>query len=133
MLAPITPPAKALQSISPVSSCPAAALWVSNIPCSASAAGTSKRQPLADALRLMWLMARPVPRRAAARRAAQYTARRPAARLAATGRLPILGRLSAPGAFLWVPQERPAKHQPGYYRRGEPGGRGMSPSGSEAS
>jgi hypothetical protein len=28
MLAPITPPAKALQSISPVSSCPAAALWV---------------------------------------------------------------------------------------------------------
>jgi hypothetical protein len=28
MLAPIIPPAKALQSISPVSSCPAAALWV---------------------------------------------------------------------------------------------------------
>ena len=54
--------------------------------------------------------------------AAQYTARHPAARLAAAGRLPILGRLSAPGAFLRVPQEPPAKHQPDHYRRGEPGG-----------
>ena len=54
--------------------------------------------------------------------AAQYTARRPDARLAAAGRLPILGRLWAPGAFLRVPQERPAKHQPDHYRRGEPGG-----------
>ena len=54
--------------------------------------------------------------------AAQYTARRPAPRLAAAGRLPILGRLWAPDAFLGVPQERPAKHQPGHYRRGEPGG-----------
>ena len=54
--------------------------------------------------------------------AAQYTARHPAARLAAAGRLPILGRLWAPGAFLRVPQERPAKHQPDHYRRGEPGG-----------
>ena len=54
--------------------------------------------------------------------AAEYTARRPAARLAAAGRLPILGRLSAPGAFLRVPQERPAKHQPDHYRRDEPGG-----------
>ena len=51
--------------------------------------------------------------------AAQYTARRPAPRLAAAGRLPILGRLWAPGAFLGVPQERPAKHQPGHYRRGD--------------
>jgi hypothetical protein len=51
-----------------------------------------------------------------------HTARRPAARLAAAGRLPILRRLSVPGAFLRVPQERPAKHQPDHYRRGEPGG-----------
>ena len=51
-----------------------------------------------------------------------HTARRPAARLAAAGRLPILGRLGAPGAFLRVPQARPAKHQPDHYRRGEPGG-----------
>jgi len=33
-------------------------------------------------------------------------------RLAPAGRLPILGRLWAPGAFLRVPQERAAKHQP---------------------
>ena len=51
-----------------------------------------------------------------------HTARRPAARLAAAGRLPILGRLGAPGAFLRVPQKRPAKHQPDHYRRDEPGG-----------
>jgi hypothetical protein len=52
----------------------------------------------------------------------KYIARRPAPRLAAAGRLPILGRLWAPGAFRRVPQELPAKHQPGHYRRGEPGG-----------
>jgi hypothetical protein len=54
--------------------------------------------------------------------AAQYLARRPAPRLTAAGRLPILGRLWAPGAFRRVPEERPAKHQPGHYRRGEPSG-----------
>jgi hypothetical protein len=52
----------------------------------------------------------------------KYIARRPAPRLTAAGRLPILGRLWAPGAFRRVPEERPAKHQPGHYRRGEPSG-----------
>ena len=63
MPAPITPPAKALQPISPVSSCQPPLSGFSNITCSAFAAGTSKRQPPADALRLMWLMPRPVPHR----------------------------------------------------------------------
>lgn len=106
MLAPIIPPAKALQSISPVSSCPAAALWVSDITCSALAAGTSERQPPADALRLKWLMPRPVPGRPAARR-----------RLAVHRQMP--GR-SAARLLLGSHRGRPVAHRPAHGDQARP-------------
>jgi len=66
MLTPIPPGQKRSR---PSHQCPLARpplSGFSNIPCSAFAAGTSKRQPPADALRLIWLMPRPVPHRPAA-------------------------------------------------------------------